>query len=312
MAERREQGRSGLFRRARHLGDPALAAGPLPLRGGHLHRRPRPGRGARAGARQGRADGRDADLHRGPARGVRARLRLPDVPRQRALRGRLPARHLDRPAADRQAPGRDRRTRSAPTPSPTAPPARATTRSASSSAPTRSTRTIKVIAPWREWDLELARQADRVRRARARSRSRAARAASRPTRPTPTSCTSPTRAARSRIPGASPTPTMFTAAPWRPRTRPTQPTYVEIEFERGDPVARRRRARCRRPACSRRLNELAGANGIGRARPGREPLRRHEVARRLRDAGRHRAARGAPRDRVASRSTAARRTSRTS
>ena len=33
---------------------------------------------------------------------------LPDVPRQRRLRGRIPARHLDRAAADRQAPGRDR------------------------------------------------------------------------------------------------------------------------------------------------------------------------------------------------------------
>ena len=40
---------------------------------------------------------------------LRPRLRLPDVPRQRRLRGPLPARHLDRPPADRQAPGRDRR-----------------------------------------------------------------------------------------------------------------------------------------------------------------------------------------------------------
>ena len=67
-----------------------------------------------------------------------ARFRVSDVPRQRALRGRLPARHLDRAAADRQAPDRDRAARSAPTRSPTAPPARATTRSASSSAITRS------------------------------------------------------------------------------------------------------------------------------------------------------------------------------
>src|SRR3546814_2117540 len=48
-------------------------------------------------------------LFRSSARDLRARLRLPDVPRQRALRGRLPARHLDRAAADRQAPDRDRR-----------------------------------------------------------------------------------------------------------------------------------------------------------------------------------------------------------
>ena len=37
-----------------------------------------------------------------------ARLRISDVPRQCAVRGRLSARHLDRPAADRQAAGRDR------------------------------------------------------------------------------------------------------------------------------------------------------------------------------------------------------------
>ncbi len=34
--------------------------------------------------------------------------RLPDVPHERALRGRLPPRHLDRAPAHRQAPGRDR------------------------------------------------------------------------------------------------------------------------------------------------------------------------------------------------------------
>ena len=76
-------------------------------------------------------------LHRGPARGVRPRLRVPDVPRQRAVRGPLPARHVDRPPADRQEADRDRRAASAPTPSATAPPARATTRCASSSPITR-------------------------------------------------------------------------------------------------------------------------------------------------------------------------------
>ena len=47
-------------------------------------------------------------------------------------------------------------------------------------------------------------------------------------------------------------------------------------------------------------------------RSGREPLRRHEVARRLRDARRHDPAGGASRHRSRSRSTAARRISRTS
>ena len=41
-------------------------------------------------------------LRRGPARGIRARLCVPDVPRQRPLRGPLSAGHLHRAAADRQ------------------------------------------------------------------------------------------------------------------------------------------------------------------------------------------------------------------
>ena len=87
-----------------------MAARDLRLRGHHLHRRPGPGGGAGAGAPQGGAAGHQAGkhLHRGPARGLRARLRHADVPRQRALRGRLSAGHLHRPAADRQAADRDR------------------------------------------------------------------------------------------------------------------------------------------------------------------------------------------------------------
>ncbi len=58
-----------------------------------LHRRSRPGRGTRPGAREGQAVGREGDLHRRSARDLRERLRLPDVPRQRALRGTVSARH---------------------------------------------------------------------------------------------------------------------------------------------------------------------------------------------------------------------------
>ena len=88
-----------------------MAADDLWLRGRHLHRRSRPGRGARAGAGQG-ADARHQagkHLHRGFARGIRPRLRVSDVPRQCALRGPISARHLDRAAADRQEADRDRR-----------------------------------------------------------------------------------------------------------------------------------------------------------------------------------------------------------
>jgi argininosuccinate synthase len=80
------------------------------------------------------------------------RLRLSDVPRQRPLRGPIPARHLDRPAADRQAPDRDR--------------ARGRRRCRVAHGATGKGNDqvrfelsyyalkpdIKVIAPWREWN----------------------------------------------------------------------------------------------------------------------------------------------------------------
>ena len=83
----------------------------LRLRGRHLHGRSRPGRRACAGARQGAAARHQAGehLHRRPARRIRARLRVPDVPRQHGLRGPVSARHVDRAAADRQEADRDRR-----------------------------------------------------------------------------------------------------------------------------------------------------------------------------------------------------------
>ena len=62
-----------------------------------------------------------------------------------ALRRPVSARHLDRPAGDRQAPGRNRRGDRAPTPSRTARPARATTRSVSSSPPMRSIRASRSL-----------------------------------------------------------------------------------------------------------------------------------------------------------------------
>ncbi len=109
--ERREEGGARLFGRARHVDHPQVAADDLWLRGRHLHGRSRPGRRAGAGAAQG-ADARHQVaeyFHRGFARRVRARLRVPDVPRQCAVRGPISARHLDRAAADRQAADRDRR-----------------------------------------------------------------------------------------------------------------------------------------------------------------------------------------------------------
>ena len=50
---RTRAGRPGVLRRLGHLHHPEVAPGHVRVRGGDVHRRPRPGRGARAGARQG-------------------------------------------------------------------------------------------------------------------------------------------------------------------------------------------------------------------------------------------------------------------
>jgi argininosuccinate synthase len=94
-----------------------------------------------------------------------------------------------------------------------------------------------------------------------------------------------------------------------PEDAPDQPEFIEIGFDRGDPVALNGR-RCRPRKCSLRSTIGRQARG-GAARPRRGPLCRHEVPRHLRDARRHvllAARRGIER----SRSTAARRISRTS
>ena len=93
-----------------------------------------------------------------------ARLLLAARPGRRALSGRLPARHGHGPSADRPAPRRGGRTRRAPTPSHTAAPARATTRSASTSRPTpsihRSPSSPRCASAWasaREQEIEYAK-----------------------------------------------------------------------------------------------------------------------------------------------------------
>src|SRR3546814_6062020 len=78
-----------------------MAAADPWLRGRDLHRRPWPGGGTGTRAQEGGADGRPADLHRRSARRVHPRLCFPDDARQCAVRGAVPARHLDRAAADR-------------------------------------------------------------------------------------------------------------------------------------------------------------------------------------------------------------------
>ena len=82
---RPEEDRPRLLRRPRHIDHPEVAPADLPGRGGRLHRRPRPGRGARARACQGGNAGRPRDLRGGPARDLRQGLRLPDDAGERPL-----------------------------------------------------------------------------------------------------------------------------------------------------------------------------------------------------------------------------------
>ena len=80
----------------------------------------------------------------------------------------------------------------------------------------------------------------------------------------------------------------------RPEDAPDQATVISVDFERGDPVGDRR---C--PPVARRAADPAERTRPRQrhrpARPGGEPLRRHEVARRLRNARRHDPSGGASR-----------------
>ncbi len=82
-----------------------------------------------------------------------------------------------------------------------------------------------------------------------------------------------------------------------PEAAPDKATVIDIEFERGDPVA----IDGERLTPAGLLTKLNAARPRQRhrpARPGGEPLRRHEVARRLRDAGRNHPARRPPGHRI--------------
>ena len=225
------------------------------------------------------------------------------------LRGPVPARHLDRPAADRQAPDRDRARRSAPTRSATAPPARATTRSASSSAIMRWSPTSRSSPPGASGTSPAATAlidfAEKHQIPIAKDKRGEA--------PFSVDANLLHSSSEGKVleDPAVEAPDYVYQRTISPEDAPDKPTIITIDFERGDPVAIDGEA----------LSPGDAADQAQRARPrqrhrpprpGREPLRRHEVARRLRDARRHHPARRPPRHRVASRSTAARCTSRTS
>ena len=82
-----------------------------------------------------------------------------------------------------------------------------------------------------------------------------------------------------------------------PMDAPDAVTEITLEFKKGDPVALERQGAVAGDAACRAQRSWP-RQWHRPPRPGREPLRRHEVARRLRDAGRHHPARRAPRHRV--------------
>ena len=233
-------------------------------------------------------------LHRGSARGVRPRLRVPDVPRQCAVRGHLSARHLDRAAADRQEADRDR--------------AQGRRRRGLSWRDRQGQRPGPLRA-----DLLRARSVDQDHRAVARMDLQGPRGSARVRARAP----DPDRQGQGgrgavlgrRQPVALVVRGQGAGGPVEGSAagRLSAHHLADGRARQGDRSPHRlRQGRPRQP---RRQEAVAGrdphraqrARQGQRHRPhrsGREPLRRHEVARRLRDAGRHDPAGGAPRDRV--------------
>ncbi len=152
---------------------------------------------------------------------------------------------------------------------------------------------IRVIAPWREWDLnsrtrllEYARD-HQIEIARGKD--------GEPPYSTDANLLHISYEGRAlEDPWVAPDEAMFTRSV-APEAAPDAPQLVEIEFEAGDPVAVD--GETLSPAATSRPAQRAG--GRARHRPRRhrrEPLCRHEVARGVRDAGRYDPGRCAPRD----------------
>ena len=169
---------------------------------------------------------------------------------------------------------------------------------------------IKIIAPWREWSFA-SRTAliDYAEKAPDPDPQGQARRGAVLDRRQPL-CTPPRRARCSRTRPRRRPDTSIRARS-TPKSAPDKPTVIEIGFEKGDPVSIN--GETHEPGdAARRPQRVRPRQRHRPARPGREPLRRHEVARHVRDARRRDPARRPSRHRVRSRSTAARRISRTS
>ena len=144
---------------------------------------------------------------------------------------------------------------------PTAPPARATTRSASSSVTTRWCRTWR-SSPVARVGPAVPREAAGLRREERHPHRDEAQAGAAPhIRWTPTCCTSPSKAVTSRT--RPPRPRSPCGAGRFPRSRPDAAEYVDLEFEKGDLVAING-TRMKAHELLAKLNELGGKHGIGR------------------------------------------------
>jgi argininosuccinate synthase len=199
-------------------------------------------------------------LHRRSARGIRARFRLPDDARQRPLRGRLSARHLDRPPADLQAPGRDR--------------ARDRRRCGRHGATGKGNDQVRfelsayalapdiaIIAPWREWDLT----SRTALIAWAEAHQIAVPKDKRGESPFSTDANLLHTSSEGKVledPWEE-TPDYVYSRTEHPEEAPDAPEYITIEFERGDGVALNGEA-LSPAALLTALNELGRRHGIGR------------------------------------------------
>jgi argininosuccinate synthase len=120
---------------------------------------------------------------------------------------------------------------------------------------------IKVIAPWRDWDLNSRTRLIEYAESHQIPISRGKRGE--PPYSTDANLLHISYEGRAlEDPWVEPDEEMFTRTV-APEKAPDQPTYVEIEFEHGDPVAVDGQ-RLSPAALLTRLNEIAGANGVGR------------------------------------------------
>ncbi len=120
---------------------------------------------------------------------------------------------------------------------------------------------IRVIAPWREWDLDSREKLIQYAESRQIPIPRGKRGA--PPYSTDANLLHISYEGQAlEDPWIEPDEEMFTRS-IAPELAPDKPTYVELGFERGDAVALDGE-RLSPAALLRRLNDLAGANGIGR------------------------------------------------